>query len=229
MKVHDPYECQYCKKKTTPANKARHMKNCSVKKAGGSDKIISIADPKTLKCKFTLSLEVKPNEVVQQIPNKKKQRMVFYISGQAGSGKSYYANKLVDKYHSMYPKNKIYLFSFLTEDVSITNKHIKRVNLESFLTTSLTLNDLKNSLIVYDDVDTIKNKALKMKLFNLQDAICQVGRHESISFIYISHLSCNGLDTKMILSECNSITIFPSTMGNRALRYLLGEYFGPPC
>jgi hypothetical protein len=225
--VHNPNECQFCKKKTTAANKARHMKTCSVKKAGGSDKIISITDPKYLKCKSFNSIEVKENEIVQQIPNKKKERQVWYVSGQSGSGKSYYTNRLTEEYHSMYPKNQIYLFSLLSEDKSITNKQIKRIKLnENFLVSNLTLADMKDSLIVYDDVDTIKHKAIKNKLFNMLDTLLQCGRHSSTSIIYCSHLPCNGLDTKIILAECNSLTIFPSTMGNRNLRYLLSEYFG---
>jgi hypothetical protein len=224
--VNNPNECEYCKKKTTVANKARHLKICSVKKAGGSSQIISISDPSCLK-KPLYSITVKDNEIVQQIPNSKKQRNVYYISGQSGSGKSYFTNQITTEYNSMYPKHKIYLFSLLTEDKSITNKSIKRIKLnENFLSVALTLEDLKNCLIIYDDVDTIKNKPIKNKLFHLLDTILQCGRHSSTSVIYCSHLPCNGNDTKIILAECNSLTIFPSTMGNRNLRYLLSEYFG---
>ena len=85
---------------------------------------------------------------------------------------------------------------------------------------------MKNCLILYDDVDTIKNKHIQGKLFHILDTLLQCGRHSGTSVIYVSHLPCNGKDTKMILAECNNITIFPQTLGNRALRYLLGEYFG---
>jgi len=61
----NPNECQFCYKKTTPANKARHLQTCPVKKAGGahSNKVI----------------------YVNSDPNKKKERFVTYVSGQAGS------------------------------------------------------------------------------------------------------------------------------------------------
>jgi hypothetical protein len=152
--------------------------------------------------------------------------MVYYVSGQARSGKSYYTNKLAEEYHSMYPKNKIYLFSLLSEDKSIACKHIKRIKLnENFLGTDLTLDDMKNSLIIMDDIDTLKG-AIKEKIFRILDTLLQCGRHKNVSVCYISHLACNGRDTKMILSECNSITFFPTTMGNRSLRYLCSDYFG---
>ena len=170
---------------------------------------------------------VRENERVQMIPNKKKERFVAYVSGQAGSGKSYFTNKLAEEYHSMYPKRKIYLFSLLTEDKSIKCKHIKRVKLdENFLKTDLTLADMKNCLIIYNDVDTIKNKLIRGKLDHIMETLLLCGRHGGTSIIFVSHLPCNGKDTCVILSECNNITIFPQTLGNRALRYLLGEYFG---
>ena len=56
--------------------------------------------------------------------------------------------------------------------------------------------------------------------------ILNTGRHERCSLIFTSHLSCAGNETKLILSEAHSITIFPKNMGNRAIFYLLDSYFG---
>ena len=228
--MNNPNECQFCYKKTTASNKARHLQTCPVKKAGGchSNKVIFVNNnPKTKVRNPMTELVVKENERVQMIPNKKKERIISYVSGQSGSGKSYFTNKLAEEYHSMYPKRPIYLFSLLTDDKSIKCKQIKRIKLdENFLKTELSLGDMKNCLIIYDDVDTIKNKHIQGKLFHILDTLLQCGRHSNTSVVYVSHLPCNGKDTKMILAECNNITIFPQTLGNRALRYLLGEYFG---
>ena len=56
--------------------------------------------------------------------------------------------------------------------------------------------------------------------------ILNTGRHENVSVIFTSHLSCSGNEAKLILSECHSITIFVKNMGNRSLKYLLDSYFG---
>ena len=228
--INNPNECQFCFKAVTKSNKARHLKTCPVKKAGGahSNKVIYVnSDPKKKVRNPMKELVVKENERVQLIPNKKKERFVSYVSGQAGSGKSYFTNKLAEEYHSTYPKRPIYLFSLLTEDKSIKCKHIKRIKLdEKFLKTDLSLADMKNSCLIFNDIDTIKNKHIKGKLDHIIDTLLQCGRHSGTSVVYVSHLPCNGKDTKMILSKCNNITIFPQTLGNRALRYLLGEYFG---
>ena len=221
--VNNPNECQFCFQALAKSNKARHLRICSVKRAGGShsNKVIFVNNNPIIE------LVVKENERVQIIPNKKKERTISYVSGQSGSGKSYFTNKLAEEYHSMYPKRPIYLFSLLTDDKSIKCKHIKRIKLdEKFLKTDLSLDNFKRTLIIYDDVDTIKNKLIQGKLFHILDTLLQCGRHSETSVIYVSHLPCNGKDTKMILAECNNITIFPQTLGNRALRYLLGEYFG---
>ena len=228
--ISNPNICEFCFKSTTPSNKARHLKVCPVKKAGGShsNKVIFVNNNTKTKVRNPMKeIVVRENERVQMIPNKKKERFISYVSGQSGSGKSFFVNKLAEEYHSMYPKRKIYLFSLLTEDKSIKCKPIKRIKLdENFLKTEVTLADMKNCLIIYDDVDTIKNKLIQGKLFHILDTLLQCGRHSGTSVAYVSHLPCNGKDTKMILAECNNITVFPQTLGNRALRYLLGEYFG---
>ena len=56
--------------------------------------------------------------------------------------------------------------------------------------------------------------------------ILNTGRHERVSVIFTSHLSCAGNETKLILCEAHSITIFPKNAGNRSLKYLLDSYFG---
>mmetsp|Transcript_3723 Transcript_3723/g.5635 ORF Transcript_3723/g.5635 Transcript_3723/m.5635 type:complete len:88 (+) Transcript_3723:630-893(+) len=84
----NPNECQFCYKKTTASNKARHLQTCPVKKAGGchSNKVIFVNNnPKTKVRNPMTELVVKENERVQMIPNKKKERIISYVSGQSGS------------------------------------------------------------------------------------------------------------------------------------------------
>ena len=78
-----------------------------------------------------------------------------------------------EEYYIMYgSKRPIYLFSLLTEDKSLTCKHIKRIRLDDkFINIDLTLDDLKRSLLIFDDIDTIKNKAIKTKLNHIIDTV----------------------------------------------------------
>ena len=85
--INNPNECQFCYKKTTASNKARHLRTCPVKKAGGShsNKVIFVNNnPKTKARNPMKEIVVRENERVQMIPNKKKERFISYICGQSG-------------------------------------------------------------------------------------------------------------------------------------------------
>ena len=170
----------------------------------------------------------KPKEHLQHIPNKKTERQILYITGASGSGKSYYTRNYCNEYKKLFPKNDIYLFSSIQEDSSIDKvKDMMRIRLDNeFLQTDLNVNDFKDSLVVFDDTDCITNKMMKMKVNNILNMLLETGRHTNTSVIYTSHLPTNGLDTRRILNECHSVTIFPTSLGGRALKYLLENYFG---
>lgn len=173
-------------------------------------------------------IKLKSNETINLIPPKKRERSVLYITGQSGSGKSYFAGQYINEYKKQYPKRKCYLFSSLSDDKSLdANKNINRVPLsDKFLNTSFTIEDFKNTLLIFDDIDVIKNKVLKNKLFGILENVLQTGRHQNTDVIYTSHVPCAGKDTKIILMEATSVTIFPKTLGARTIKYLLEQYFG---
>jgi hypothetical protein len=56
--------------------------------------------------------------------------------------------------------------------------------------------------------------------------VLETGRHFNTEVVYTSHLACNGKDTRRILNECKSVTIFPSGLGGKSIKYLLDNYFG---
>jgi chromosomal replication initiation ATPase DnaA len=171
---------------------------------------------------------IKEAEIIQQIPNPQTERSILYIAGPSGSGKSYYTMKYIEEYHKIYPKYPIYIFSSLKEDSTLDKlKYIKRIKLDdAFLNVDFDISDFKKSLIIFDDTDCLKNKWIKEKVNQILDMILQTGRHTNTSCIYTSHLVNDGLNTKMILNEAHSVTIFPSTLGGRAIKYLLDSYLG---
>lgn len=172
-------------------------------------------------------IKIKDGEI-QYIPDTNQNRFISYIVGASGSGKSYYASKLAEEYRILYPKNPIYLLSYLTDDSSIDRvKGIKRIQLnDDFLEETLECDDLKNSLTIWDDVDCITDKKMKLKLKELLTKILNTGRHTHTSLIYLSHIACNGVETKGILNEAHSISFFNATLGGRVKTYLLNQYLG---
>ncbi len=168
------------------------------------------------------------DETIQILPNKKTERSILYITGSSGSGKSYYTKEYIKQYRIAYPKNPIYLFSSLNEDTTLDSiKYLKRVKLDSkFINTEFTIEDFEKMLVIFDDTDVISNKILKKKLQDIQSLILETGRHTNTSFIYTSHIANKGLETKCILNEAHSLTLFPNTAGSRTMKYLLEGLFG---
>ena len=174
------------------------------------------------------SYECDYNETIQQIPDKETERSILYITGPSGSGKSYYTRNYILEYKKLFPKNNVYIFSSLDSDETLDKiSKIKRVKFtDKFLSYDFKITDFKDSLVIFDDVDAETNKFKKKKIFDILSMILNTGRHERVSVVFTSHLSCAGNETKLILSECHSITIFVKNMGNRSLKYLLDSYFG---
>jgi len=170
----------------------------------------------------------KDKEGIQQIPDKQKERQILYITGASGSGKSYYTYLYCEQYKKLYPKNPIYLISSINDDSSIDKiKGLKRFDLNpKFIETHIGVEDFKNSMVIFDDTDCITNKILRTKINGLLGLILETGRHFNTSCIYTSHVPSAGLDTKKILNESHSITLFPNALGGRALKNLLENYLG---
>ena len=190
-------------------------------------RIISVND-KPIPDGFT-EYEAKGEFKFQQIPDKNTERSILYITAPSGSGKSYYTREYIKQYHRMYPKRDIFVFSSLEDDPTLDSlKYLKRIKVKSqpFLESDLSAVDFKDSLCIFDDCDCIGDKLVKRQVFNVLNSILETGRHFNISVVYTSHNSCAGNETKKILNECHSITIFPRTAGNRTLKYLLDSYFG---
>jgi hypothetical protein len=168
------------------------------------------------------------DEEIQLVPNKKTERSILYITGSSGSGKSYYTKEYIKKYHQAFPKNPVYLFSSLSDDPTLDSiKYLKRIKLnDKFLNTQFTIEDFENMLVIFDDTDVISNKFMKLKLKDIMNMILETGRHTRTSFIYTSHIASKGNETKTILNEAHSITIFPNTAGARTIKYLLENVFG---
>jgi hypothetical protein len=171
-------------------------------------------------------------EIVGKIahtPNKSQERSILYITGQSGSGKSYYTTEYVNNYKKTFPKNDVILVSAV-KDISTIDKikKLKKVDITKpeFLSTEVPLEELKDSCIIFDDVDSIGNKQIKKKVWELMSNVLTMGRHFNITAIITYHVATAGAETKLILNETQSITFFPSASGGRTLKYLLDSYLG---
>jgi hypothetical protein len=176
-----------------------------------------------------LEMELEDNHFFQLIPDLNKKRDCIYVAGASGSGKSYFCKNYTTEYLKIHPKNPVYLFSYLKEDETIDKiKKIQRVDIhdEEFLDAELDPEEFKDCCIILDDIEMIDNKKLKNKILAFFKKLLQVGRHFNTTVIFACHECCNGSETKTVLNECHSVTVFPKVYGNKKLHYLLDNYFG---
>ena len=194
---------------------------------GKGSKVIYVTDDENNVINCFKMIGCKEDEHMQQIPNFISERDVLYIAGQSGSGKSYYLKNFCKQYNAIFPDRSIYLLSPVQNDISLDGiKNVKRINIDTdeFLEIDLECDDFKESLVAFDDCDSIKDKPLRRKIDAILSMLLNRGRHTKTTVVYISHLLCNGQETKQILNEAHSITIFPKSLGGRALKYLLENY-----
>ena len=162
----------------------------------------------------------------------KLQRIILYITGPSGSGKSTYVKMFLRNYKIKYPDNNIYLFSKVQQDDSLDDiPGIKRAIIDkNLIEDPLDVSDLKNSVVIFDDVDDIpeiskEQKEIKKALEQLRAEILSTGRHYNVSMLNTSHEACNSHKTKKMLNESHYITIFPNS-GQSGLDYFCDKYLG---
>lgn len=201
---------------------------CVINSKKEKDCIICLSDEKTKPKigfeKFQLDID----EKISPYPSN-RERDSLYISGQSGSGKSYYCYLYADYWKKLNKDKDIYVFSTITQDETLDKiKDLQRIDIldPEFIESDLPLEEFENSLVVFDDVENISNKKIKKKVYDIMNNILMTGRHLNISVLTTTHNITKGNETKTILAEAHSITLFPKTTGNRTLNYVLGEYFG---
>jgi hypothetical protein len=155
------------------------------------------------------------------------QRDVLYVAGASGSGKSTYISSYVAEYKRRFPKNKVYIISRLDKDEALDKHNPIRILLDDdFIEDPVQPDELADSLVVFDDTDTIKQKELQKAVNHLKNDILETGRHHRIFMCIVSHLLTNHGETKTVLNECTSVTFFPSSGSLRQITYMLESYIG---
>jgi len=150
------------------------------------------------------------------------------IMGPSNSGKSTYVALYLKNYKKAYPKNKIYVFSKLTSDPAFDNLNPKYVpiTLENFVINPIQIEELADSVCVFDDIDVITDKILRTAVQTLRDQALEVGRHSRISVCATSHQLMNYKLTRSLLNEAQKVTFFPKSGSSYHIRTFLKTYGG---
>lgn len=215
----EPY-LSYQKNKSKPIAIMKYKKNNKL------FKLIFINDGETFQINKKKEI-INHNYNFYQIPNTDVQREILYVSAPQGAGKTTYVKNYIKEYIKVYPNNKIFLFSKLESDPSIDDiKKIKRIQINNDLVNEpIDIKELRNSCVIFDDVVTLRGKVRKA-IFDLIDDIIIIGRRQKITCIVTSHLLCNYKETRDILNEMTSITVFPRASSYHNIYYCLKMHFG---
>lgn len=154
-------------------------------------------------------------------------RECLYICGPSGSGKSTYISQYVERWKKIYPKKDIVLFSRVSEDEPIDKLKPLRIKIdENLIDMPIEPEELADSLVIFDDTDTIPEKNLRDAMISLKDDLLEIGRHHNIYVVISSHLINNYKESRKILNECHQMTVFPSSGSAYPIKYCLKNNFG---
>lgn len=163
---------------------------------------------------------------VMVMPTQQKERELIYIHGVSGSGKSYWTKMYAKLYKKLNKGNEVFLLSHVDDDPSFSDLKYKHIPIDVDILDQVDLSTFENSLIIFDDTDCPKDKNLQKLVDSLKDDIAQRGRHHNISAIFTTHMACNFVRTRVLLSECDKFVIFPGSGGIKQQEYMVVNYGG---
>jgi len=180
-------------------------------------------------CSNDISIELPDDSTFQPIPDPDpKCRQVWYVAGQSGSGKSYFARGIAENYKKLYPDREIYLISKLNEDETLDKMKVgkpKRLSLQSLVDDPVDLDEFKDCLIIFDDWDTL-DKPYFQVVHKLIEDLAIMGRHTCTSMLILSHYLTNYSKTRLILGEAQCLVLYPLATSQKALKYVCEHYGG---
>lgn len=175
------------------------------------------------------TIELSPEEMFMPIPSPDpKQRQVWYVAGQSGSGKSYFARGIAENYKKLFPEREIYLISKLQEDETLDKMKVgkpKRISLDSLVEDPVELDEFKDCLVIFDDWDTLDKPYFPI-VHKLIEDLAIMGRHSNTSMLILSHYLTNYSKTRLILGEAQFLVLYPLATSQKALKYVCEHYGG---
>jgi adenosyl cobinamide kinase/adenosyl cobinamide phosphate guanylyltransferase len=160
-------------------------------------------------------------------------RDTYYVFGPARSGKSVWVGNYLCEYNLKYPDNPIYIVSRKSSDDAFEGVELNYIDYTTFWdpkkkkATPMNTDDFPaNSLVVFDDFDSIDPKPLFEAVNSMLTDLLNVGGNKHISVIVTNHLGSDYKRTRGILNEAHNIVVFPRASNPESIRYVLSKYAG---
>lgn len=154
-------------------------------------------------------------------------RQCVLISGPSGVGKSWWISEYTRLYHQVFPRSDVYLFSNVGSDKQLDKYVTERYAInDHILDDPFEVKDFKDSLVIFDDVDTVADKQVDKALTCLRDQILHTGRHENVYFLNTVHLGLGGWSTRTLLNESTAFVLYPRGGNKHVMHTMLKTYAG---
>ena len=159
------------------------------------------------------------------LPQKYSERL--YVPAPSGSGKSTWVGMYLKMLRIQYPKRRIVIFSRVDEDKPLDRfSNLERIDLDDFVKGVPQVEEFKNEILIFDDIDTILDRAIVKVLRQFRDDVLEVGRHFKITCISTSHIITNFMATRTLINEANAVVVFPKGGSFGQIRGFLDRYMG---
>lgn len=160
------------------------------------------------------------------------------IFGQSGSGKTTMARSIIDLYLSLLTNKErkeieIFLCSptsgrdpddVFFDDVQSGRVKLLPLNDEFFGENIVTIEELAETLIIFDDIEGIQDKKIMKRVYQLMHSCLTNGRHKVIKVLVLAHNPRNGDHVyRSILSEIQ-MAIFAGPQNSRHLSTYMNEH-----
>lgn len=150
-----------------------------------------------------------------------------YIFGSTGSGKSVFCSMYARQYEELFGNNPIYLVSNVDKDPALDPiESLIRVPFADVCDGKIVPETIKNSLIIFDDVDAIIDPNVSAIVEAVRNNLLTLGRHYGIYVLCTSHLGLGSVHSKVPLNESSFIVSFPHGGNWHHLSTVMSKYAG---
>lgn len=150
----------------------------------------------------------------------------MYICAPRGAGKSTFCRDYIKLYKKQYPKNKIIVISQKDEDKAFKSiqKYLTYLPMTvDDIDDEMDLDEIKETLILFDDYECFSPRALQNYVNNFRDKILKVGRSKKITCLICQHAYFSGWSTRVPLLECDSYVLFKDMMTAHFETFLINK------
>lgn len=170
---------------------------------------------------------------IEPLLNTQNERAIWYIAGPSGSGKSTQVANLVKTFIKDKKNTNLYMFSRTDykNDPAYKGLNIYQIEINNDLLDSkmdIEKEIKPNSVIIFDDVNTIQDNILRKYIEDLMCDIMEIGRKLKINCIITNHLIIPNERkyARCLLNEIQYLSIFPKSGSIQQISYVLKMYFG---